>query len=252
MKHMRQKVKPPYGEAVETGCDDRYRELMGLRCYPLAHQAAPNLFPHTDQQPGSALLATHIHLLPSSFLIFILSTLLCFNVLSSICFKAVRHRKICFFAQHCYGETRNIPEQPLCAVFPETRLFSHERVEPNDEWAHSILSLYVNTDSPHHLEIRKSSRLKHTIFANCMNILNHSLNRPILWNANKNKSILLHNEDMFFLHVHQPPAAPHSERMLDASPKKVLCSSPAGRMTTPPKGEVMHLPGMRLVDHNKQ
>lgn len=106
---------------------------------------------------------------------------------------------------------------------------------------------------PHHLEIRKSSRLKHTIFANYMNILNHSLNRPILWNANKNKSILLHNnEDMFFLHVHQPPAAPHSERMLDASPKKVLCSSPAGRMTTPPKGEVMHLPGMRLVDHNKQ
>lgn len=37
---------------------------------------------------------------------------------------------------------------------------------------------------------------------------------------------------MFFLYIHQPPAAPHSERMLDALPK-VLSSSPASRVTTP-------------------
>lgn len=58
---------------------------------------------------------------------------------------------------------------------------------------------------------------------------------------------------MFLLHVHQPPAAYHSERTLDAL-TKILCYSPAGIMTTAPpkKGEVMHLPGMRLVNHNMQ
>lgn len=56
---------------------------------------------------------------------------------------------------------------------------------------------------------------------------------------------------MFFLYIHQPPAALLSERMLDALPK-VLSSSPADRMTTPPIGEVLHLPEMRQVDHNNQ
>lgn len=34
--------------------------------------------------------------------------------------------------------------------------------------------------------------------------------------------------------------------------QKVLRSSPAGRMTTSPEGEVMHLPGVSLVSHNKR
>lgn len=34
--------------------------------------------------------------------------------------------------------------------------------------------------------------------------------------------------------------------------QKVLRSSPAGRMTTSPEGEVMHLPGASLVSHNKR
>lgn len=46
---------------------DRYRELMGLRCYPLACQAAPHLPPRPDQQRSLALLTTHIHLSISSF-----------------------------------------------------------------------------------------------------------------------------------------------------------------------------------------
>lgn len=53
------------------------------------------------------------------------------------------------------------------------------------------------------------------------------------------------------MHIHQPPTALHSERMLDALPK-VLCFSPAGRMTTPPIGEALHLPGMRQVNPNNQ
>lgn len=57
---------------------------------------------------------------------------------------------------------------------------------------------------------------------------------------------------MFFFRIHQPPAALQvSGSVLDALPK-VLCSSPAGRMTTPPIGEVLHLPGTRQVDHNSQ
>lgn len=56
---------------------------------------------------------------------------------------------------------------------------------------------------------------------------------------------------MFSPDIHQPPATFHSERTLDALPK-VLSSSPADRMTTPPIGEVLHLPGMRQVSHNKQ
>lgn len=159
-------------------------ELMGLRCYPLAHQAAPHLSPHTDQQPGSALLATHIHLLPFSFLIFILSTLLCCSDLSSICFKAVKHRKspfVLYFCTTLLWRNRKHPRATIVCSFPgDTFVFiiTHERVERD----YSILSLYVNTDtdSPRHLEIRKSCRLKHTIFANYMNILNRSLNRPIL------------------------------------------------------------------------
>lgn len=57
---------------------------------------------------------------------------------------------------------------------------------------------------------------------------------------------------MFFFRIHQPPAALQvSGSVLDALPK-VLCSSPAGRMTTPPIGEVLHLPGTRQGDHNSQ
>ena len=33
--------------------------------------------------------------------------------------------------------------------------------------------------------------------------------------------------------------------------QKVLSSSPAGRMTTPPTGEVLHLPGIGQVNHNQ-
>lgn len=74
---------------------DRYRELMGLRCCSLSHQAAPHLSPPPDQQRSSTLLR-HTH--PScsglfSFLIFIPFTIMCLNIVSSICFKAVEYRK---------------------------------------------------------------------------------------------------------------------------------------------------------------
>ena len=45
----------------------RYRDLMGLRCCWLSHQAAPHLSPPPDQQPDSAPHATHIHLLVDFF-----------------------------------------------------------------------------------------------------------------------------------------------------------------------------------------
>lgn len=70
---------------------DRYRELMGLRCCSSSHQAAPHLSPPPDQQHTSALLATHIHLLVA-FVLYIHFTLMYLNIVSSICFNAVKYR----------------------------------------------------------------------------------------------------------------------------------------------------------------
>lgn len=96
IKPVQQKTKPPYGEAVQKD-GDRYRELMGLRCCSLSHQVAPHLSLPPDQQPSSALLATHIHLLVDFFLlslsISIAFTLMCLNIVSSICFQAVKYSK---------------------------------------------------------------------------------------------------------------------------------------------------------------
>lgn len=73
IKPRQKKMKPPYGEAGERQvvtvqkAGDRYRELMGLRCCSLSHQAAPHLSPPPDQHHSSALHATHIHLLVDFF-----------------------------------------------------------------------------------------------------------------------------------------------------------------------------------------
>lgn len=95
---------------------DRYRQLMGLRCCPLSHQAAPHLSPRPDQQPGSALLATHIHLLLFSFLFFSDYHTFHADVFQYFVFNLFQSCRTwnqsaflsCIFAQRCHKDHINI------------------------------------------------------------------------------------------------------------------------------------------------